>query len=102
MARSRCSHNLRSTGLRSLDREPRHLCRPYAAAALRIGQLTVGPAEQLAAARGFTRAKALALVATGMGCMVAALHEWYAADGAVSYAACLDEALDALSELRTD
>ncbi len=34
--------------------------------------------------------------------MVAALHEWYKADGAVSYAACLDEALDALSEHHTD
>jgi AcrR family transcriptional regulator len=72
-----------------------------AAAAIRIAELTVGLADHLAAARGFTRAKALALVATGMGCMVAALHEWYEADGAVSYSACLDEALDALSELHT-
>jgi hypothetical protein len=33
--------------------------------------------------------------------MVAALHEWYEADGTVSYSACLNEALDALMELHT-
>lgn len=70
-----------------------------AAAAVRIVELTSDIADRLAAARGYTRAKSLALVGAAMGCMAAALYEWYESDGALSFSACLDDALDALSEL---
>jgi AcrR family transcriptional regulator len=70
-----------------------------AAAGVRIAELTAELADQLAVARGYTHTKALAVVGSLMGCVMAALYAWYESDGALSYSVCLDEALNALSEL---
>jgi AcrR family transcriptional regulator len=70
-----------------------------AAAGIRIAELTAQFADQLAVARDYPRTKALALVGALMGCLMAALYAWYASSGSSSFSACLDEALNALSEL---
>ena len=70
-----------------------------AAAGIRIAELTAQFADQLAVARDYPRTKARALVGALMGCVMAALYAWYESDGALSNSVCLDEALNALSEL---
>lgn len=70
-----------------------------AAAGARVAELTSELADHLSIARGYSRPKALAITAALMGCVMAALAGWYESEGAASFSACLDEALDALGEL---
>lgn len=70
-----------------------------AAAGVRIAEITRDLAAELSRVQGYSQPAALAVVASLVGCILAALFTWYEAGGVRTYTSCIDEALDALGEV---
>lgn len=72
-----------------------------AAASVRLAEVAQQGAEALAEVRGYTRAEALAITSSLLGCLMAASVAWYEAGGDRTLTDCFDESVAALGGLFT-